>query len=262
MTKSNDGRRTKGKQSCETATSLTGSLPRPVSFFLACAAVVFAGVSLPAGADIWGYVDDKGVAHLSDHQVNERYILFKKEAPRPAPEVFDYSSLERLGTISSVNPALRAQFAPLIAQVAIEHSLDASLMHAIITVESGYNPQAKSPAGAIGLMQLMPGTAQKYGVRNIWDPLENLQGGARYLRFLMAMFPDKLDLVLAAYNAGEGAVQQAGMKIPPYAETKAYVPAVIQHYERYRAAVTKTGAAVTPAVTPTSVNRPTPLLIR
>jgi len=151
---------------------------------------------------------------------------------------------------------LRAQFAPLIAQVAMENGLDASLMHAIITVESGYNPQAKSPAGAIGLMQLMPGTAQKYGVRNIWDPLENLQGGARYLRFLLTLFPNKLDLVLAAYNAGEGAVQQAGMKIPPYAETKAYVPAVISYYERYRATVTPAGTVPTPA------KRDAPQLIR
>ncbi|MEQ1776241.1 MAG: lytic transglycosylase domain-containing protein [Burkholderiales bacterium] len=215
-------------------------------------------ISAPSTADIWGYVDDQGVAHLSDHQVNERYFLFKKEAPRPKAEAFDYSAFENgaaAGSLRAANPALRAQFAPLIAQVAQEYSLDVSLLHAIITVESGYNPQAKSPAGAIGLMQLMPGTAQKYGVRNIWDPLENLQGGARYLRFLQAMFPDKLDLVLAAYNAGEGAVQQAGMKIPPYAETKAYVPSVINHYQRYRAAVTPAGTVPAPV-------REQPLLIR
>lgn len=220
-----------------------------------CMPLVFAGVSAlgmysgPCAADIWGYVDDKGVAHLSDHQVNERYFLFKKEAPRPKAEEPDYAALERMsavGSVTAVNPALRAQFAPLILQVAQEYGLDVSLLHAIITVESGYNPQARSPAGAIGLMQLMPGTAQKYGVRNIWDPLENLQGGARYLRFLLAMFPNKLDLVLAAYNAGEGAVQQAGMKIPPYAETQAYVPNVITQYQRYRAAVTPAGTVPAP----------------
>jgi soluble lytic murein transglycosylase-like protein len=221
--------------------------------------VLGSAISAPCAADIWGYVDDKGVAHLSDHQVNERYFLFKKEAPRPKAEVFDYSAFEKLGPtgpLGMASAALRAQFAPLILQVAQEYSLDVSLLHAIITVESGYNPQAKSPAGAVGLMQLMPGTAQKYGVRNIWDPLENLQGGARYLRFLQAMFPDKLDLVLAAYNAGEGAVQQAGMKIPPYAETKAYVPAVISHYQRYRAAVTPAGTV------PAPITRELPLLIR
>jgi len=216
-------------------------------------------ISNPCAADIWGYVDDKGVAFLSDHQVDAGYFLFKKEAPRPKAEEFDYAALERMGamgSVTTVNPMLRAQFAPLIAQVAQENSLDVSLLHAIITVESGYNPQARSPAGAIGLMQLMPGTAQKYGVRNIWDPLENLQGGARYLRFLLTMFPNKLDLAIAAYNAGEGAVTQAGMKIPPYAETMAYVPNVITHYERYRSAVTPAGTV------PLPTNRAQPLLIR
>jgi len=222
------------------------------------AAVVALGsaISSPCMADIWGYVDDKGIAHLSDHQVDENYVLFKKEVPRPKTEAFDYSALDRMSLVNTTNAALRAQFAPLIAQVAQEYSLDLSLLHAIITVESGYNAQARSPAGAVGLMQLMPGTAQRYGVRNIWDPLENLQGGARYLRFLLAMFPNKLDLVLAAYNAGEGAVMQHGMKIPPYAETQAYVPMVITHYERYRAAITPAGTVLSP------VRREQPLLIR
>jgi Transglycosylase SLT domain len=215
----------------------------------------FGSYSAPGMADIWGYVDDKGVAHLADHQVNEKYFLFKKEAPRPKAEPIDYSALERMAPGGGVNSAMRAQFAPLIAQVAMEYGLDVSLMHAIITVESGYNPKALSHAGASGLMQLMPGTAAKYGVRNIWDPLENLQGGARYLRFLQAMFPNSLDLVLAAYNAGEGAVQQAGNRIPPYAETRAYVPAVLGHYARYR-------AAVQPAAAAAPERREQPLLIR
>jgi soluble lytic murein transglycosylase-like protein len=222
--------------------------------FIACSAL-----SSPCAADIWGYVDDQGVAHLSDHQVNERYFLFRKEAPRPKAEAFDYSAPEMMGaagSVSSFSAALRTQFSPLIAQVATEYGLEVPLLHAIITVESGYNPQAKSPAGAIGLMQLMPGTAQKYGVRNIWDPLENLQGGARYLRFLLAMFPDKLDLALAAYNAGEEAVMRAGMKIPPYAETRAYVPNVISQYQRYRATVTPAGPVAAPTM------REPPLLIR
>ena len=216
-------------------------------------------ISGPCAADIWGYVDDNGVSHLSDHQVNERYFLFKKEAPRPKVEAFDYSPpaiSAATGAAISVNPALRAQFAPLIARVAQEFSLDPSLLHAIITVESGYNAQARSHAGAMGLMQLMPGTAERFGVRNILDPLENLQGGARYLRFLLAMFPNKLDLVLAAYNAGEGAVQQAGMKIPPYAETKAYVPNVIFQYERYRSSAIPAGTVPAPTA------RDQPQLIR
>ena len=244
----------------------TVQLPRTAHLgFTPLAGITFSvlcGLSMPCAADIWGYVDDKGVAHLSDHQVNDKYLLFKKEAPRPAPEAFKPPPLPPVVTSSAgasayniqVSAALRAQFAPLIARVAREHSLDASLLHAIVTVESGYNPQAKSPAGAIGLMQLIPDTAARFGVKDIWDPLENLQGGARYLRFLLALFKNDLDLVLAAYNAGEGAVQQAGNKIPNYAETRAYVPSVLTHYERYK------GPAA--AGTTRVPNRETPLLIR
>lgn len=217
--------------------------------------------SSPCAADIWGYVDDQGVAHLSDHPVNERYLLFKKEAPRPKieafvpPPVYVPPPAFTMGPIIPVSAAMRAQIAPLIAKVAKEHNLDASLLHAIITVESGYNPQAKSPAGAIGLMQLMPDTAARYAVKDIWDPLQNLQGGARYLRFLLGMFKNDLELVLAAYNAGEGAVMQAGNKIPPYAETRAYVPSVLTHYERYKG---PSAAGTTPA----PGNRDKPVLIR
>lgn len=234
-------------------------LPRAPLF---CAALtVMCAVSSPCAADIWGYVDDQGVAHLSDHQVNERYLLFKKEAPRPKmeafvpPPVYTPSPAFASGAMIQVSAAMRAQIAPLVAKVAKEHNLDASLLHAIITVESGYNPQAKSPAGAIGLMQLMPETAARYAVKDIWDPLQNLQGGARYLRFLLGMFKNDLELVLAAYNAGEGAVMQAGNKIPPFAETRAYVPSVLTHYERYK--------GPPPAgTTPVPANRDKPPLIR
>ena len=195
-------------------------------------------VSAPCFADIWGYIDEQGVSRLSNHQVNERYLLIRKEAPRPMAEAFSPPpQFERSAANSGiipVNAILRAQYAPLIAEVARHYNLDALLLHAIITVESGYNSKAKSPAGAIGLMQLMPGTAARYAVKNIWDPLENLHGGARYLTYLLGLFRNNLDLVLAAYNAGEGAVMQAGNKIPPFAETRAYVPSVLTHYDRYR----------------------------
>lgn len=210
----------------------------PLSIIAFMVSLAMGGLSTPCAADIWGYVDAQGIAHLSDHQVTDAYLLFKKEAPRPEieafnpPPLFDRSAAN--STVIRVSAILRAQFAPLIAQVAREYNLDASLLHAIVTVESGYNPQAKSPAGAIGLMQLMPQTAARYAVKNIWDPLENLHGGARYLRFLLGLFKNNLDLTLAAYNAGENAVMQAGNKIPNYAETKAYVPSVLTQYDRYR----------------------------
>jgi soluble lytic murein transglycosylase-like protein len=123
----------------------------------------------------------------------------------------------------------------MIARVAREQKLDPALLHAIVTVESAYNAHAKSPKGATGLMQLMPATAKRYGVTDLLNPLENLRAGARYLRDLLALFNDNLRLVLAAYNAGEGAVIRSGNRIPPYPETRAYVPRVLQHYENYRA---------------------------
>jgi len=119
-----------------------------------------------------------------------------------------------------------------IHAAAAETKVDAGLIKAVISVESGYNPTARSPKGAMGLMQLMPDTARRYGVKDIRDPRENIHGGARYLRDLMAMFGNDLRLVLAAYNAGEEAVMKYGRRIPPYAETTAYVPKVLSRYKQ------------------------------
>jgi soluble lytic murein transglycosylase-like protein len=132
-----------------------------------------------------------------------------------------------------IDPAQRKRFAPLIAETAHTHKLSAALLHAVITVESGYNPSARSNKGAIGLMQLMPATAKRYAVTDIWDPKQNLSGGARYLSDLLGMFNNDLSLALAAYNAGEGAVLHYGKRIPPYPETRSYVPRVLQHYQLY-----------------------------
>ena len=119
-----------------------------------------------------------------------------------------------------------------ILAAAAETKVDAGLIKAVISVESGYNPLARSPKGATGLMQLMPETARRYGVKDIRDPRENIHGGARYLRDLMAMFGNDLHLVLAAYNAGEEAVMKYGRRIPPFAETVAYVPKVLSRYKK------------------------------
>jgi soluble lytic murein transglycosylase-like protein len=202
-----------------------------------CLAAAALAVATPAAADIWGFVDEGGVARIASYQVDERYYLFKKEPPAPpADALAETPGLAGLPAVSDarINLAQRRQLAPLVGMVAKEHGLDAALLHAVITVESGYNARALSPKGAMGLMQLMPDTAQRYAVRNIWDPRENLRGGARYLRDLIALFKQDLPLALAAYNAGEAAVIQAGHKVPPYAETRSYVPRVLAHYARYR----------------------------
>jgi soluble lytic murein transglycosylase-like protein len=130
--------------------------------------------------------------------------------------------------------------APMVDEAARAANMDSALLMAVIDVESGGNPQAVSPKGATGLMQLMPDTGARHGASNLFDPRQNIAAGARYLRQLMRQFGD-LQLALAAYNAGEGAVQKYGRQIPPYAETMSYVPRVMGRYLHYRNAMTPTG---------------------
>lgn len=118
------------------------------------------------------------------------------------------------------------RWAPLIDQVAAEHGVDARLLHAIVSVESAYNPSARSHAGALGLMQVIPATGARFGARDLFDPLQNLRAGTAYLVWLQRRFNGDLELMLAAYNAGEGAVQRHGNRIPPFAETRRYVAKV------------------------------------
>jgi soluble lytic murein transglycosylase-like protein len=126
-------------------------------------------------------------------------------------------------------------FAAEIALAAHEASLDPALVHALIHVESAHRAGAISPKGALGLMQLMPETARRFGSENALDPKANLRAGTRYLRFLLDHFGNRKDLALAAYNAGEGAVQRHGGNIPPFPETLRYVPAVLGKFNEFRA---------------------------
>jgi soluble lytic murein transglycosylase-like protein len=121
----------------------------------------------------------------------------------------------------------------IVAAVALQHELDPALLHAIVTVESAYNVRALSPKGAAGLMQVLPETARRYGISDLFDPVQNLTAGARYLRDLLALFKQDLALALAAYNAGENAVIRHGNVIPPYPETQSYVPRVLATYRAY-----------------------------
>ncbi|HEY4296511.1 MAG TPA: lytic transglycosylase domain-containing protein [Paraburkholderia sp.] len=133
-------------------------------------------------------------------------------------------------------------FAPVIDEAAHAADVDRALLMAMIDVESAGDPQAVSAKGATGLMQLMPGTGERHGASNLFDPRQNVAAGARYLKELTRQFGE-LPLALAAYNAGEGAVRKYGGQIPPYAETMAYVPEVIARYTWYRAALSSTGGA-------------------
>jgi soluble lytic murein transglycosylase-like protein len=159
------------------------------------------------------------------------------EVTLPAPGTAEAAATGDNALLAAAAPLQgRKNFADMISKVAREQKVEAALLHAVVTVESAYNSAAKSPAGAIGLMQLMPDTAKRYGVSNLLDPLENLRAGAQYLKDLLAMFNNNLRLAIAAYNAGEGAVIRSGRAIPNYPETRAYVPRVLQQYQRYRSA--------------------------
>jgi soluble lytic murein transglycosylase-like protein len=125
-----------------------------------------------------------------------------------------------------------AGFLPFIQEASATYKIPSALIHAVILVESNYNPRAYSPKGAQGLMQLMPATAKRFGTINSWDPRQNILTGSKYLRWLLDYFGDDLELTIAAYNAGEGAVMQAGRKIPKFSETERYVPRVLSIYNK------------------------------
>ena len=206
----------------------------------------------PAFADVWGYIDDKGVAHFSAERTDARYELFFKGGESFDTERGLGGKAVTAGPMSSkqaaTNSKIQAYFDVShnfklvkhhMREASKVHSVDFELLQALIVAESGFDAQAVSPKGAVGLMQLMPATAQRFGVRadkvksieqKLTDPKTNISAGTKYLRVLMQMFPGKLELAIAAYNAGEGAVQRAGNQIPNYKETQNYVKTVMQTY--------------------------------
>ncbi|MDQ1315404.1 MAG: hypothetical protein QG662_1513 [Pseudomonadota bacterium] len=179
-----------------------------------------------ASADVYVYTDADAVEHYTNTPGHDRY-------QRLSALMEENAGANRAG--APVVKGNAAVYAPHIEQAAGEAGIDAALVHAVITAESGYNPAAVSKAGAQGLMQLMPGTAKRYEVKDAFDPGQNIRGGTRYLRDLLAMFDNNTELAVAAYNAGENAVIRHGRKIPPYRETQAYVPKVMRLYDKYRA---------------------------
>jgi len=198
---------------------LQGSLTASV-FTLA---VLMADAALAA---VYTFTDASGVTHFTNVPSDPRYAGMVR-----AP--YRVSNHKPVKT-SSRYPLSPDRYTPLVEKAAREHSLDRALLQAMIAAESGFDPHAVSHKGAVGLMQLMPETARRYGVRNLYDPAENIQGGARYLRDLMRKFNNDLSLTLAAYNAGEDAIIQYGHRIPPYRETLQYVPRVLTLYRQYQ----------------------------
>ncbi len=197
-----------------------------IRLILLLVSAVSAGI---AHADIYRYVDADGAVHFTNVPQDSRFKVYLKEKRKPDP-VTDTLASE----IRYYDEKDRARYAKPIQDAARATRLEPALIHAVISAESGYNPLARSRKGAAGLMQLMPETAKRYGVKNRLDPTQNISGGARYLRDLIRLFNNDVQLAVAAYNAGENAVVRYGNRIPPYQETMTYVPRVMPYYKKYR----------------------------
>src|SRR5688572_14452656 len=180
-------------------------------------ALFVAGLAAPrhASAQIYAWRDANGTLVLSDRPINAPTAVYEVAG---APAYRTTTPLER--------PAEDESIESLVLEHSQRHSLRPELVRAVIQVESGFNPRATSRVGAMGLMQLMPGTARELGVRNAYDPAENIRGGTSYLRQLLDRYNGNEELALAAYNAGFGAVDRHGGHVPPFRETRDYVKRV------------------------------------
>jgi soluble lytic murein transglycosylase-like protein len=214
-----------------------------------CMTALAFGLNATARADIWGYVDETGAARISTQKLDDRYQLFFKggttfEAPDAAADAQSRAAFERTPSFRrAMGQPNAGRFAPLIERYAELQHLDPALVKAVIAVESSFQPDAVSVKGAVGLMQIIPETGERYGIvgdatrsieQKLRDPAINLRVGTRYLHDLLVLFADDLDLALAAYNAGENAVTRYDNTIPPFAETLEYVKLVQQLRSYYR----------------------------
>ena len=186
---------------------------------ISCLSVFLAlGMAVPSSADIYKYEDADGVIHLTNVPSNPKakYVMLIKEKRILFPKQINIRDYDKI-----------------ITQAAAKFNLDAALIKAVIKAESNFNHKAVSRAGAKGLMQLMPQTASSLNVNDVFHPGNNIEGGARYLRYLLNLYKGNLTLALAAYNAGEGAVAKYNYGVPPYRETQNYIRRVLALYNSY-----------------------------
>lgn len=192
--------------------------------------LTLAGFSASYGATVYVYINNAGSQWMSNKpgDVPAGYRLLRKY------QADDYFGTAIRPDASSRHLApRRSDYDKLIVRTAKKLGLEAALLKAIIHIESAFNPAAVSPKGAGGLMQLMPTTAARYGVTDRFNPGQSLQGGGTYMRDLLLLFDQDIELALAAYNAGENAVEKY-QGIPPYQETRQYVKRVIKMRDQYR----------------------------
>jgi soluble lytic murein transglycosylase-like protein len=204
-------------------------------------ALIALAVATPASAELIFFSEQRSMSVASHRFEDDRIIvslrgggemsfdraLISKITPDEVPYTQDATAdtnAAALPVVESLARAGKTAYDPLIESAATKHDVDARIVKAVIQVESAFQPRARSPKGAMGLMQLMPRTARQYKARNPYDPASNIEAGTRYLKTLLDEF--ELPLALAAYNAGEGAVRRFG-GIPPYAETQAYVSKIL-----------------------------------
>lgn len=189
-----------------------------IGFFISVLVVLWGYSPLVCRGDIYKYEDPNGVIHLTNVPTDPRipYLLVIKEK-----------------RVRIQLPGEITRYDDLITQTSAKYAMDSNLVKAIIKAESNFNHRAVSPAGARGLMQLMPTTASSLQVTDSFHPANNIDGGVRYLRYLMGLFKGNLPLVLAAYNAGENAVLRYNHRIPPYPETQTYVKRVLHYVDEY-----------------------------
>ncbi len=178
-----------------------------------------------SSAGIYKYVDEKGVIHFTNCPRDPKFKLYIRESKEDVGDENQSSSVYYIKDSK--------QYDSLISELSKKYQVDFALIKAMIRAESGFNPSAVSRKGAKGLMQLMPDTALRMNVSNIFNPRENIEGGVRYFKYLLSLFNNDLRLSLAAYNAGENVVGEL-RSIPPYRETIDYVKKVMNYYQSYK----------------------------
>lgn len=196
------------------------SYRHPIARLLAAATILLAcsAVTRPVSADIYRYEDEEGIVHFTDAPTDKKFKIFLRDLRKDR-------QLRTHFRMASGNPK---EYEQLIQTSAAKYGVSAALIKAVIQAESGYNPNAVSRTGASGLMQLMPGTARHLKVADSFNPQQNVDGGVRYLKFLLDTFKGDVSLALAAYNAGLNKVAKYG-GIPPYEETRTYVSRVLSY---------------------------------